>query len=288
LDVTVREQSTGYEEKTSELVTIAAAPVTLTLIPESTTFKPSLPFSVLIVAATPDNKPVDTTVQFTLGYQDNTFKQLKNETQSVPTTNGLATLKLAPPANAATVLVSASAKDAAAAQATLRAGYSPSGSFIHVEPTTTGALKVGDTARFRVSSTRGATNFYYEVVARGQVVYSDFAPTADLAVALTPAMAPEARLLVYQILSNAEVAADYVPFKVAGDYPQQVKLVVDQPEVKPGDPVGVTVQTEGPARVGLVAVDKSVFVLAENRLNLQQVFDALEQLYLKPQVELHD
>ena len=40
--------------------------------------------------------------------------------------------------------------------------------------------------------------------------------------------------------------------------------------------------------MGLVAVDKSVFILAENRLNLQQVFNELERLYLEPQVELHD
>ncbi len=37
-----------------------------------------------------------------------------------------------------------------------------------------------------------------------------------------------------------------------------------------------------------MAVDKSVFILAENRLNLQQVFNELEKLYLEPQVELHD
>jgi len=48
------------------------------------------------------------------------------------------------------------------------------------------------------------------------------------------------------------------------------------------------VRAEGQARVGLVAVDRSVFILAENRLNLQQVFDELERLYMAPQVELHE
>ena len=56
----------------------------------------------------------------------------------------------------------------------------------------------------------------------------------------------------------------------------------------PGDQVEVNVQTEGAARVGLAAVDRSVFILAENRLNLQQVFAELERLYLKPQAELHE
>ena len=40
--------------------------------------------------------------------------------------------------------------------------------------------------------------------------------------------------------------------------------------------------------MGLAAVDRSVFILAENRLNLQQVFDELERLYQKPQAELHE
>ncbi len=48
------------------------------------------------------------------------------------------------------------------------------------------------------------------------------------------------------------------------------------------------VQTEGPAKVGLVAVDHSVFILAENRLNLEQVFAELERLYMQPQAELHE
>ena len=59
-------------------------------------------------------------------------------------------------------------------------------------------------------------------------------------------------------------------------------------EAKPGDKVQVNVQTEGQAKVGLVAVDHSVFILAENRLNLEQVFAELERLYMQPQAELHE
>ncbi|MDI7276887.1 MAG: alpha-2-macroglobulin family protein, partial [Anaerolineae bacterium] len=61
-----------------------------------------------------------------------------------------------------------------------------------------------------------------------------------------------------------------------------------QDEVEPGDAVDVNLQADGQARVGLAAVDRSVFILAENRLNLQQVFAELERLYQKPQVELHE
>jgi CD109 antigen len=50
--------------------------------------------------------------------------------------------------------------------------------------------------------------------------------------------------------------------------------------------VQLTVNTQGQAEVGVSAVDKSVFILAENRMNLQQVFDKLEQLYMQPQAEI--
>ena len=40
--------------------------------------------------------------------------------------------------------------------------------------------------------------------------------------------------------------------------------------------------------MGLAAVDRSVFILAENRLNLEQVFAELERLYQQPQAELHE
>ncbi|MDA8217623.1 MAG: hypothetical protein M0Z94_08415, partial [Dehalococcoidales bacterium] len=105
---------------------------------------------------------------------------------------------------------------------------------------------------------------------------------------VTPLMSPEARLLVYQVLPTSEVTADYLPFTVSGDLPQKVQVAFSQEEVKPGDEVAVNVQTQGPAKVGLVAVDKSVFILAENRLNLQQVFAELERLYQQPQAELHE
>src|SRR5574341_597009 len=97
-----------------------------------------------------------------------------------------------------------------------------------------------------------------------------------------------ARLLVYQVLPTSEVAADFIPFDVAAAYPHQVSAAFSEDESQPGDELSVDVQTEGPAKVGLVAVDRSVFILAENRLNLQQVFDEIERLYQQPQAELHE
>ena len=92
---------------------------------------------------------------------------------------------------------------------------------------------------------------------------------------------------MYQILPDNEVAADYIPFTASASYPLPLEVRFTSDEVRPGDPVDITVQTAGPAKVGLAAVDRSVFILAENRLNLQQVFAELELLYAQPQAEIH-
>lgn len=207
LDVTVREKSTGYEETTTRLLTVARSPVNLHLVSENSVFKPSLPLSFLVVTETPDNKPVDKRVTVSLRYVDEDLEQIEVREQRVNTRNGTAVLTVEPP---------------------------------------------------------------------------------EISFTVTPVMAPGGRLLVYQVLPGGEVAADYVPFNVAAVYPHRVQAGFGKEQVRPGESVDINVETQGPAQVGLVAVDRSVFILAENRLNLRQVFNELERLYMQPQVELHD
>lgn len=293
LDLTVREAATDYEEKSSTLVTIVAAPVAVRVLPESGSFKPGLPLGLLVVAAGPDGQAAEVDVALTLNYQDADYKRLPGETRQVTTKNGVATLTVTPPDGA--VALSATSSFTARGTSgkmngtslTLRASYSPTGAFLRVEQLTPGALSVGGQARFRVTATKEARTFYYEILSRGKVVYSDLTHGREIVVNLDPVLAPESRLVVYQILPDGEVAADWVGFTVEGALPQRVTLSAEREEVAPGDEIGVTVQTEGAARVGLAAVDRAVFILAENRLNLRAVFDAIERLYGTPQAEAH-
>ena len=287
LDVTLREKGTGYEESTSKLLTVAAAPVVLRVIPENRVFKPGLGMAYLVVAQQPDGSPVDTDVAVTIDYLDKEFEQVSQETARVVTSGGKAMVKTEPPSRAVQLYLSAEAKGAYTSLG-LQAGHSPSGNFIHVEQVTEGDVQLGDTVRFRVSSTSDARNFYYEVLSRGTVIFTDVSSGPDIELLATQLMAPSSRILVYQILPNNEIAADYLPFGVQASYPHQVQVGFSEEEVRPGASVDIDLRTQGESRVGLVAVDRSVFILAENRLNLQQVFDELEKLYLEPRVELHE
>jgi len=287
LEVVVRERATGYEQKVTKLITVAATPLSIQIIPESPVFKPSLPLNILLITESPDNKPLDAVVDFNIAYLDKDFRQVSTEQKQVDTVKGKALVSITPPEASAALVINASSGESNATKA-LEAGYSPSGNFIHLEQLTSGTLKVGDKVEFQVYSTSEATNFYYEVVSLGRVVFTDYTRSHNISFTLTPQMAPSSKLLVYQILPNSEVAADYMPFDVEAGYPQNVSAQFSQKEVTPGENVEVNVKTEGEAKVGLAAVDRSVYILAENRLNLQQVFDELERLYMKPQAELHE
>jgi CD109 antigen len=287
LDITVTEKSTGYVESTSRLLTVAQSSVNLQLIPEGSVFKPGLPFNVLLLTETPDNQPVDSLVSATITYMNDKFEDFKTEKKDISTSKGKALLELAPPAEAIALMIEAnSAGDYASL--TMQSSYSPSGDFIHLEQTTEGTPEVGQKISFTVYSTDRAVNFYYEVLSRGTVVFSDYTTSRDITFSTTPLMAPTSKLLVYQILPNAEVAADYLPFQVEAAYPQQVTAQFSKEEAKPAEDIQLNITTDGQAKVGIAAVDKSVFILAENRLNLQQVFDELERLYMEPQAEIHE
>ncbi len=287
LEITVTETATGYEEKTSRMLTVSDSPLNLQLIPESLSFKPGLTFGFLIVTETPGNKPLDAEVDLSLTYIDSEYNEIKTEEEKVRTTTGKALFTSDAPEKAVALVIDAWA-EGAEIDLTIQASYSPSGNFIHVEQVSEGVPGIGEEIEFKVYSTKRATNFYYEIVSRDKVVFSDFTGSSTIAFRTTPLMTPSAKLLIYQILPNSEVAADYIPFDVMPEYPHQVTAEFSEEEAEPGAEVDINLRTEGEARVGIAVVDKSVFILAENRLNLQQVFDELERLYMRPQVELHE
>jgi len=266
---------------------VSQASQNLQIIPAGSTFKPGLPYSFLVVSKTPDNNLVDTEINTSITFMDKDFKNIKTETQIQNTVKGKINVEINPPVDAVAMTINCSSQSARTTK-TIEAAYSPSGNFIHLEQTSEGTPQVGENIKFWVYSSKEAANFYYEVISHGSVIFSDYTRGSEITIQTTPAMAPSSRLLVYQILPNAEVAADYLPFKVTAQYPQNVNLELSTAEAGPGDKIDINIQTEGQAEVGLAAVDKSVYILAENRMNLQQVFDELEKLYMNPQAELHE
>jgi CD109 antigen len=287
IEFIVREQSTGYEEKATRILTIASTQLVLQIVPEGNVFQPGLPFNFLLLSENPGNQPVPAKVDVNVSYLDSAYNEVSKEIKkAVDTGSGMTTMTLSPPLAAVAMVIDAVSGNASTSQ-TMLASYSPSGNFIHLEQVSAPAVAVGDTVKFKVHATKEASNFYYEVIANGRVVFSDFTRSRDISFKATQQMAGASRLLIYQVLPNSEIAADYLPFTVKAVYPNNVSATFSADEAKPGDSISINVQSEGQSRVGLAVVDKSVFILAENRMNLDQVFAELERLYMTPQSELH-
>ena len=286
LEVTVHEKSTGHVETTTAPHTVAHSTVNVQLIPEGSSFKPSLPFSVLLVTDAPDRSLIDHDVGLETYYFDEGLSITYAEESRVNTVDGKALLSITPPEGTVAIALLADA-GGSYASTVLKAAYSPSSSFIHLEQVA-GSLAVGDRAQFKVHSTESNGSFFYEVISRGRVVLSDVSASPDIGFAVTPVMAGMSKLVVYQMSPTGEVAADYLPFEVTASYPLELDAAFDSEEVRPGDEVEITLTTQGKARVGLAAVDRSVFLLGDNRVNLQQVFADLERFSGKPQFEYGD
>lgn len=286
LEIKVLEAETSYEEKTSKLLTVASSPVNILLIPESSNFKAGLPFNLMVITESPDGKMVDTDVRLNIYFYNEKYETIKKEELNIKTRKGKEIVTITPP-GAVTMNIDAQSGDAWANKA-LTSAYSPSGNFIKVEQISDGVPKVGEEIIFKVHSTREATNFYYEVVGRGRILFSNFSRNSTITLNTSHLMAPQAKLVVWQILPNSEVAADEIPFKVEASFSHDLKVNFGQKEVKPGDKVDINIVSQGKSKVGLTVVDKSVYILAEKKMNLKQVFDELERLYMEPQVELHE
>ncbi len=286
LEVIIEEKATGHVETTTAPHAVVHSTVNLRLIPEGSSFKPSLPFSVLLVTDSPDRSLIDHDVGLETYYFDDGLSITYAEESRVNTVDGKALISITPPEGTVAIALMADA-GGNYASTVLKAAHSPSDSFIQLEQVP-GTLAVGDQAQFKVHSTEPSGSFYYEVVSRGRVVLSDVSASSDIGFTVSPVMAGMSRLVVYQVMSSGEVAVDYLPFEVAASYPLELGAAFDSDEVRPGDEVEITLTTQGKAKVGLAAVDRSVYLLGDNRLNLQQVFADLERFSHKPEFEFHE
>jgi CD109 antigen len=94
----------------------------------------------------------------------------------------------------------------------------------------------------------------------------------------------------YVIMDNNEVAADSVDFDVNLALSLTAKAEFGASEIKPGDPVKLTIDagTGRKTMLGLSLVDQSVLALGRSRLHMAEVFEELEREFMEPQAEVHE
>ncbi|MCG7850670.1 MAG: MG2 domain-containing protein, partial [ANME-2 cluster archaeon] len=273
-----------HTETTTKLLKVTDSPVVLQVIPESRLVKPGMPFNVLVVTETPDGEPLEQDVEIEIEFMDNNY-DYQTQSSTVTTSNGVALAEFNAPEDVQSASLHARSGDASQSM-NLGTVYSPSGSFLHLVQTSKGTPQVGDTMTFTVYSTNPGT-VYYDIMAGGRTVFSATSSERNISLAITPQMSPKAEVVAYTINPNSEVSADTLPFNVIMEAPVDLQVSFSQAEVEPGGEVTVDFDAGSQSMIGYSIVDESVFALSEGRLNLQQVFDELEQRFMEPQAEAH-
>ena len=270
LDITVAEQQHRLRGDDHRAGHRRRAPVNIQLIPETPAFKPGLPFNVLVVTETPDGQPVESERQHRhLPTRTRTTARSAQETQRVETDRGVGTAHARRRPRTRRACRSSAYSGDACAYKEVDAAYSPSGNFIHVTQLEPTDLAVGrhrplprrlPPPRRAPSTTRSSP-----ATASSSPATSD---SADIAFEVTPAMAGRGQAARLPDPAEQRGRRRLHPVRRRGRLPAHRHRRLQHGRGAARRRLSVDVQTEGRAKVGLVAVDRSVFILAENRLNL--------------------
>ncbi|KAL3083600.1 hypothetical protein niasHT_036372 [Heterodera trifolii] len=293
----VQEELTEVQRNATVEITAYSRDVKLEVDKQSDTFKPGLPYSVVVALKQMDDTPAKSSlprrVQLTTFYrgaqaqqqQPLQQQQQQQEDKEVKVleldAHGTAMLQLLPPLNSTSARVEASYDRTGQNNFTnspiytslyVEAARSPSQAFVQVNADNQGVVDAGKTLSFSVKCTEPLISFTYQVVARGVVALSEQVSlsasgdtqrtSASLTFIATAQMAPKSRLVVYAIRAeNKEILVDAIDFKVDGLFRNNVTLSTDRNSAEPGESVRFRVRAAPDSFVGLLAVDQSVLLL---------------------------
>uniref|UniRef100_A0A8C6RY24 Complement C3 n=1 Tax=Nannospalax galili TaxID=1026970 RepID=A0A8C6RY24_NANGA len=258
-------------------------------------FKPAMPFDLMVLVTNPDGSPARHVPVITQG----------SEVQALTQEDGVAKLSINTPNNRKPLTITVHTKkegipDARQATKTMQAQpYSTmhnSNNYLHLSVSRV-ELKPGDTlnVNFHLRTDPGQEakiRYYtYLVMNKGKLLKVGRQvrePGQDLVVlplSITPDFIPSFRLVAYYTLVGAsgqrEVVADSVWVDVKDSCVGTLVVKGDQRnnrQLAPGQQMTLRIEGDHGARVGLVAVDKGVFVLnKKNKLTQSKIWDVVEK-----------
>ncbi|XP_028435566.1 complement C3 [Perca flavescens] len=276
----------GGEMVEAELrnIQIVTSPYTISFKKTPTFFKPSLSFDVTVEVVNPDGTPAArVTVVVDPG-----------QVEGVTTANGMAKLSVNTEAMAQSLTITARTKDDRISNerqtsATMVAlpYTTPSNNYIHIGVDSP-ELKLGDNLKFSLTLSKQETlnnDITYLILSRGQLVktgrYNNKGQLLiSLIVPITKNMLPSFRIVAYYHTNGNEVVSDSIWVDVKDSCMGSLRLEPSEPapSYEPRKSFGLKVTGDPGAKVGLVAVDKGVYVLNnKHRLTQKKVWDIVEK-----------
>ncbi|XP_062454335.1 complement C3 [Rhea pennata] len=256
-------------------------------------FKPGMPFELMVYVTNPDNSPAARIPVKADGFQGLVSTQ----------NDGTAKLILNMPANKATVPITVRTAQpglpegrqaSRAMQAEVYHSQGDSGNFLHLAVTAT-ELQPGDNlpVNFHLKTNNPAVRknvmyFTYIIMSKGHIVrVGRQRREADqslvtMSLPVTANLIPSFRIVAYYHVAPGEIVADSVWIDVKdtcmGTLVVKGATEADNRVHEPGTPMRLRIEGDHNANVGLVAVDKGVFVLnKKHKLTQSKVWDTVEQ-----------
>ncbi|KAM9318794.1 LOW QUALITY PROTEIN: complement C3-like, partial [Pholidichthys leucotaenia] len=282
--VSVSVTESGSEMVEAELrgIQIVTSPYTIHFIRTPKYYKPGMSFDVTVEVLNPDETPAsDVPVVVTPG-----------PVNGITTGNGMARLAINTAARDGQLTITAKTKDPVLldhrqASSEMRADpyRSKSNSFIHIG-VDAAELTIGQNLKINLNlNKQQSKDITYLIQARGQLVkFGRFKARGQVLIShiepITKEMLPSFRIIAYYHPSPNEVVSDSVLVHVKDTCMGTLRLEPSEPAAayEPGQTFELKVTGDPGAKVGLVAVDKGVYVLNnKHQLTQKKVWDIVEK-----------
>ncbi|KAF1388624.1 hypothetical protein PFLUV_G00092220 [Perca fluviatilis] len=276
----------GGEMVEAELrnIQIVTSPYTITFKKTPTFFKPGLSFDVTVEVVNPDGSPAERVAMVVD----------PGQVKGITAANGMAKLSVNTVATAQRLTITARTEDNRISNKTQTSATmvalpytSPSSKYIHIGVDTP-ELKLGDNLKFNLILSKQETqntDITYLILSRGQLVKNGrYRSTGQVQISLnvpiTQNMLPSFRIVAYYHTNDNEVVSDSIWMDVKDSCMGSLRLEPSKPiaSYEPRGLFGLKVTGDPGAIVGLVAVDKGVYVLNnKHRLTQKKVWDTVEK-----------
>uniref|UniRef100_A0A3P8SN04 Complement component c3a, duplicate 5 n=1 Tax=Amphiprion percula TaxID=161767 RepID=A0A3P8SN04_AMPPE len=276
----------GNEMVEAELrgIQIVKSPYTIHFKKTRQYFRPGISFDVAIEVVNPDGSPA----------KGVTVVVEPGNVRGVTESNGMARLPVNTEEIFAPLLIKArtdvrgiTLERQASANMTALPFTSRSNNFIHIG-VDTAEVKLGDNLNIRLNLNRQESqenDITYLVLSRGQLVKhgrhrNKRQTLISFPLIITKEMLPSFRLVAYYHPNSGEVVSDSIWIDVEDSCMGSLKL--EQPKrensYEPRNTFGLKITGDPESRVGLVAVDKGVYVLNnKHRLTQKKIWDVVEK-----------
>ncbi|XP_070768765.1 complement C3-like [Enoplosus armatus] len=280
--------ASGSEMVEAELngIKIVTSPYTIHFKKTPKYFKPGMSFDVTVEVVNPDDTPAQGVIVVVN----------PGQAQGLTAANGMARLTVNTKGNTKELTITAKTRDSrisherqASANMTAAAYTTKGNNSIHIG-VDTAELQIGDNLKFNLNlNLNRQENQYnditYLVLSRGQLLkHGRFRRQGEVLISLiepiTKEMLPSFRIIAYCHTNDNEVVSDSVWIDVKDSCMGSLKLESSRhtSSFEPRKMFGLKVTGDPGATVGLVAVDKGVYVLNnKHRLTQKKVWDIVEK-----------